>query len=100
MSSSLLIFSSDNNAMISRYNTFYMNYPPGLKSFSLKCVVADLKVCILNAQTVEKFQLSTRVSTKSKGAHFLTIPTTSNIRKYQIASNLDHFKHFMVEMVK
>ena len=55
MSSPLLIFLSDNSAMISRYNIFYMNYPPGLKSFSLKCVEADLKVCILSVQSVEKF---------------------------------------------
>ena len=94
MSSSLLIFSSDNNAMISRYNTFYMNYPPGLKSFSLKCVVADLKVCILSAQTVEKFPVIYTSEYKKQGSSFPHYPDNFKRKKVSNCFKLGPFQAF------
>ena len=66
-SSSLLNYST---AMILRDRIFYRNSSPGLKSFSIRCVEANLKLW-------NNFLSSARESTKNKGAHFLTPLTTS-----------------------
>lgn len=54
--------------ILSYKKKFYKNSSPGLKSFSLRCVEADIKVYILS--------VFARESTKSKGAYFLTPLTT------------------------